>query len=187
MQEPLRMKQIEEAPKEKSRALVVILDDEDYEDLTGLNLEDEEREREHARKAEEEELKLKKVDDVIIDTTKELTAENLIKMADKVLMAKELKVDSKSSSKSTIEVSGNSSTNGSGKTEKGKKESGCKNCMKKCNVCITNAYLGVKKTEELAAKVKMVEDQILSRDKLVRASNERLKELTAKKKKIKVM
>ncbi|MFS7962428.1 hypothetical protein Hanom_Chr08g00726521 [Helianthus anomalus] len=52
--------------------------------------------------------------------------------------------------------------------------------MKKCNICITNAYLAVKKPEELTTKVKMVEDQILSCDKLVRASNERLKELTEK-------
>ncbi|MFS7969295.1 hypothetical protein Hanom_Chr09g00807481 [Helianthus anomalus] len=52
--------------------------------------------------------------------------------------------------------------------------------MKDCKVCSTNAYLTVKKTEELAAKVKTVEDQIISRDKLVRASNERIKELTEK-------
>ncbi|MFS8018497.1 hypothetical protein Hanom_Chr15g01392721 [Helianthus anomalus] len=67
-----------------------------------LKNEDEEREREQTRKAEEEELKSKKVDDGIINTTKEMTAENLTKMADKVLMAKELEVDSKSASKSTM-------------------------------------------------------------------------------------
>ncbi|XP_035834096.1 uveal autoantigen with coiled-coil domains and ankyrin repeats-like [Helianthus annuus] len=110
-----------------------------------------EREREQARKAEEEEQKSKKVDDGIIDTTKEMTTANLTKMAGKVLMAKELEVDSKSVSMSTNEVSGSSSTDES-----------------------------VKKTEELVAKVKMVEDQILSHVKLVRASNERIKELSEK-------
>ncbi|MFS7915094.1 hypothetical protein Hanom_Chr02g00161301 [Helianthus anomalus] len=135
---------------------------------------------EQARKAEEEELKSKKVDDGIINKTKELTAENLTKMADKVLMAKELEVDFKSLSESTNKVSDSSSSVETGKIEKGKTESACKNCMKECKVCSTNAYLTVKKTEELAAKVKMVEDQIISRDKLVRASNERIKELTVK-------
>ncbi|MFS7954123.1 hypothetical protein Hanom_Chr07g00626611 [Helianthus anomalus] len=262
--EPSRMKQIEEAPKEKSRAVAVIHDDEVFDwseflpedDAVGyavmakvepykdtrteeqkytyrkllaqtmkdinyqalkeakkanrwdpdrecyldpkgnivadpstlivetlieqLKQEDEERAREQVRQAEEEELKSKKVDDGIIDTTKELTAENLTKLADKVLMAKELVLDSKSPSKSTNEVSGNSSTSESDKTEKGTKESDCKNCMKKFNVCITNAYLAVKKTEDVSVKVKTDEDQILSRDKLVRASNERLKELTEK-------
>ncbi|MFS7976572.1 hypothetical protein Hanom_Chr10g00894021 [Helianthus anomalus] len=132
------------------------------------------------KKAEEEELKSKKVDDGIIDTTKEITAENLAKMAGKVLMAKELEVDSKSPSKSTNKVSGSSSSDETGKTEKSKTECDCKNCMKDCKVCSTNAYLTVKKTEELVAKVKMIEDQIITRDKLVRASNERLKELTEK-------
>ncbi|MFS7994268.1 hypothetical protein Hanom_Chr12g01103861 [Helianthus anomalus] len=52
--------------------------------------------------------------------------------------------------------------------------------MKQCKVCITNAYLTTKKIEELVEKVKMVENQVLSRDKLIRASNERIKELTEK-------
>ncbi|XP_022032228.1 uncharacterized protein LOC110933307 [Helianthus annuus] len=99
-------------------------------------------------------------------------------MADKVLAAKELEVDSKFASKSTSEVSKSGSINESGKTDKAKTESDCKNCMKDCKVCSTNAYLTSKKTEELVAKVKMFEDQILSRDKLMIASNERIKELT---------
>ncbi|XP_021991517.1 spindle pole body component 110-like [Helianthus annuus] len=139
---------------------------------------EEERQREWASQAEEEELKSRKVDEGIIDTKKEMTAENLTKMADKVLAAKELEVDSKTTSKSTSQVSCSDSTNGSGKTDKAKTESDCKNCMKDCKVCSTRAYPNAKKTEELTAKVKTVEDQILSHDKLVRASNDRIKELT---------
>ncbi|XP_022019397.1 uncharacterized protein LOC110919440 [Helianthus annuus] len=222
-EEPPRMKQIEETPKEKSRALAVIHDDKgfdwseflpkedaegyafmakvepykdtrteeqkyNYRKLIAQTMKDRnyrawkeakkrmnkkrERERDQAKKAEEEELKSRKVDDGIIDTTKEMTAENLTKMADKVLMAKELEVDSKSASESTNKVSCSGSTNKLGKTDKAKKESDCKNCMKECKVCITNAYLTVKKTEVLTTKVKMVEDQILSRDKL--KENEKL-------------
>ncbi|MFS8017923.1 hypothetical protein Hanom_Chr15g01386071 [Helianthus anomalus] len=107
-----------------------------------------------------------------------MTAENLTKMTDKVLAAKVLMVDPKSASESTSKVSSSDSTNESGKTDKAKTESECKNCMKDCKVCSTNACLTVKKTEELVARVKMVEDQILSRDKLMRASNERIKELS---------
>ncbi|MFS8018039.1 hypothetical protein Hanom_Chr15g01387461 [Helianthus anomalus] len=39
-------------------------------------------------------------------------------------------------------------------------------------------YLTLKKTQDLVEKVEMVEKQILNRDKLMRASNERIKELT---------
>ncbi|XP_022008846.1 uncharacterized protein LOC110907979 [Helianthus annuus] len=50
------------------------------------------------KKVEEKEEKVKsaekKIDDGVIDTSHELTAENLMKMADKVLAAKELEVDS---------------------------------------------------------------------------------------------
>ncbi|MFS7966118.1 hypothetical protein Hanom_Chr09g00770131 [Helianthus anomalus] len=131
-----------------------------------------ERERDVAKKAEEEELKSRKVDDGIIDTTKEMTTENLTKMADKVLAAKELEVDSKSTSESTNKVSCSDSTNGSGKTNKAKTESDCKNCMKECKVCITNAYLAVKNTKELVAKVKTVEDQILNKTDVERFKKE---------------
>ncbi|XP_022026823.1 myosin-2 heavy chain, non muscle-like [Helianthus annuus] len=261
-EEPPRMKQIEETPKEKTRALAVIQDDESFDwseflpedDAVGyafmakvepykdtrteeqkytyrkmiaqtmkdsnyrawkeakranrwdpdrecyldpkgniiaepstpvvetliesLKQEDEQRERDAAKKAEEEELKSRKFDDGIIDTTKEMTAENLTNMADKVLRAKELEVDSKTASESRSKVSKSGSNNESGKTGKAKTESDCKNCMKDCKVCSTNAYLTVKNTEELVGKVRMVEEQILSRDKLMRASNERKKELS---------
>ncbi|MFS7928276.1 hypothetical protein Hanom_Chr04g00318901 [Helianthus anomalus] len=138
------------------------------------------RERYVAKKAEEEELKSRKVDNGIIDTTKETTAENLTTMADKVLMAKELEVDSKSASESTSKVSKSGSNNELGKTDGAKTKSDCKNCMKECKVCSTHAYLTLKKTQDLVEKVEMVEKQILNRDKLMRASNERIKELTEK-------
>ncbi|MFS7945315.1 hypothetical protein Hanom_Chr06g00522851 [Helianthus anomalus] len=64
-------------------------------------------------------LEPKKVDEGIIDTEKEITAENLKKMADQVLMAKALEVDSKSasSSESSGKVSGSGSENKSGKAD----------------------------------------------------------------------
>ncbi|MFS7967688.1 hypothetical protein Hanom_Chr09g00788691 [Helianthus anomalus] len=99
-------------------------------------------------------------------------------MADKVLMAKELEVDSKSASESTSKVSNSGSNNESGKSDGAKTESDCKNCMKECKVCSTHAYLTLKMTQELVEKVEMVETQILNRDKLMRASNKRIKELT---------
>ncbi|MFS8009918.1 hypothetical protein Hanom_Chr14g01290951 [Helianthus anomalus] len=179
------MKQIEENPKEKSRALAVIHDDEGviWMLIESLKQEDEETQREWARQAEEEKLKSKKVDDRIIDTTKAMMPENLTKMAEKVLASKELEVVSKSASESKSKVSCSDSTNESGKTDKAKIESDCKNCMKNCKVCSTHAYLSAKKTKEMAAKVKTVEDQILSRDKLVKDLNERIKDLTDKIKK----
>ncbi|MFS7930068.1 hypothetical protein Hanom_Chr04g00339791 [Helianthus anomalus] len=86
----------------------------------------------------------------------------MTKMAEKILTAKELEVDSKSLSKSTYEVSGSHSSGKSGKNGMGKTEGDCKNCMKDCKVCRKNAYLSAKKTEEQATKVKTVEDQIIS-------------------------
>ncbi|MFS7948751.1 hypothetical protein Hanom_Chr06g00563551 [Helianthus anomalus] len=112
------------------------------------------RDIEEARKAEEERLKSKKVDEGIIDTTKEMTAENLTKMADKVLMAKSLEVDSKSTP----------STESSSK----------------CKVYNTYAYLTSKKIQDLVEKVGRTEKDILNRDKLLRASNERINELNDK-------
>ncbi|XP_035843408.1 PH domain-containing protein DDB_G0287875-like [Helianthus annuus] len=79
--------------------------------------EEEARQRMWAREAEEK-LKSKKVDDGIIDTTKEFTADNLKKMADKVLAAKELEVDSKSGTESKNKVSSNDSTNESERIRK---------------------------------------------------------------------
>ncbi|MFS7946494.1 hypothetical protein Hanom_Chr06g00536931 [Helianthus anomalus] len=115
------------------------------------------RKRDAAKKAEEEELKSKKIDEGIIDTRKEMTIENLTKMADKVLIAKELEVDSKSASESTSKVSCSCSTNESGKTNGAKIESDCKNCMKDCKVCSTHAYLTLKTAQDLVEKVEMVE------------------------------
>ncbi|XP_021995996.1 uncharacterized protein PFB0145c-like [Helianthus annuus] len=153
--------------------------------------EEEERQRlwwgtKDEEKEKEKDLQLKKVNDGIIDTTKEFTADNLKNMADKVLAAKELEVDSKSSSESQSKVSSNDLINGSGKTEKAKRDSDYKNCMKNCKVCSTHAYLSGKRTEELTERVRQVENQILSRDKLLEASNERIKELTDKLEKDKI-
>ncbi|MFS8019178.1 hypothetical protein Hanom_Chr15g01400841 [Helianthus anomalus] len=91
-----------------------------------------------------------------------MTGENLTKMADKVLMEKELEVDSKSTSESTSKVSCSGSTNESGKTDGAKTESDCKNFMKECKACSTHAYLTLKKTQDLVEKVKMDEKQILN-------------------------
>ncbi|MFS7996782.1 hypothetical protein Hanom_Chr12g01133871 [Helianthus anomalus] len=73
-------------------------------------------------------------------------------MADKVLMAKEFEVESKSASESTSKVSKSGSNNESGKTDCAKTESDCKNCMKECKVCSTHAYLTLKKTQDLVEK-----------------------------------
>ncbi|MFS7962271.1 hypothetical protein Hanom_Chr08g00724681 [Helianthus anomalus] len=90
-------------------------------------------------KEKEKEPQSKKVNDGIIDTSKEFTAENLKKMAHKVLAAKELEVVSGSGNESKSKVSPNDATNESGK--KAKIESDCKNCMKNCKVCSTLAKL----------------------------------------------
>ncbi|MFS7996950.1 hypothetical protein Hanom_Chr12g01135981 [Helianthus anomalus] len=145
--------------KEAKSANIWDDDQESYLDLKGNIIVEPStlRQREWARQAEEEEkLKSKKVDDGIIDTTKEMTAEKLMKMAEKVLATKEIEVDSKSAYESKCKVSSSGSTDESGKTDKAKIESDCKNCMKNCKVCSTHAYLSAKKTKELAAKVKSV-------------------------------
>ncbi|MFS7976765.1 putative GAG-pre-integrase domain-containing protein [Helianthus anomalus] len=82
----------------------------------------------------------------------ELTAENLGKMVDKVLAAKALEVDSNSVSESKSQ----------------------------CKFCKTVTYLNGKKVDDLTTKVRNVDNQILDRDKMVKASTERLKELTNK-------
>ncbi|XP_035830141.1 FK506-binding protein 5-like [Helianthus annuus] len=137
-----------------------------------------EAEEKEKEKEKEKESQLKKVNDGIIDTTKEFTVENLKKMADKVLAAKELEVVSESGTESKSKVSPNDSTDELGK--KAKTESDCKKCMKNCKVCSTLAYLNSKKTEELTGRIRDVENQILSRDKMLKASNDRLKDLTEK-------
>ncbi|KAJ0786545.1 putative transcription factor interactor and regulator CCHC(Zn) family [Helianthus annuus] len=248
-EEPPRMKQIEETPKEKSRALAVIQDDEGFDwsdflpedDVVGfaftatteqtqeektyirrkmlaLHMKDkiyvawkeakiarrwdpdrecyldpkgniivepssvkvetliksivadeEQREINAAKKVEEERLKSKKIDEGIINTTKEMTVGNLTKMADKVLMAKALEVDSKSASESTSKVSSSGSNNESGKTDGANTESVCRNCTKECKVCSTHAYLSNKTIQYLVEKVERTEKEVLSRDKLLRA------------------
>ncbi|XP_035843327.1 uncharacterized protein LOC118490144 [Helianthus annuus] len=97
-------------------------------------------EKDEKVKEAEQKPKSKNADDGIIDTSQELTAENLRKMAEKVLAAKELE----------------------------------------CKVCSTITYLSGKKIEELTSKVKSVENQILNRDKMLKASNDRSKELADK-------
>ncbi|MFS7936380.1 hypothetical protein Hanom_Chr05g00414901 [Helianthus anomalus] len=79
--------------------------------IKSIAADEEQREIDAAKKAEEEKLKSKKVDQRIVDTTKEITAENLTKMVDKVLMAKELDVDFKSTSESTNKVSSSGPNN----------------------------------------------------------------------------
>ncbi|KAF5804170.1 putative transcription factor interactor and regulator CCHC(Zn) family [Helianthus annuus] len=130
-------------------------------------------EKEEKAKSEE-----KKIDDGVIDTSQKLTAENLMKMADKVLAAKELEVDSSSGTESNAKVSQISMNIVSGK--KDKSESDCKNCMKNCKDCSTIVYLNNKKVEDLTRRVREVENQILNRDKLLKALNDRAKELTEK-------
>ncbi|KAJ0441294.1 putative transcription factor interactor and regulator CCHC(Zn) family [Helianthus annuus] len=98
-------------------------------------------------------------------------------MADKVLAAKALEVDSNSVSESKSQVSSTLSTNASGKKIDGNAD--CKNCNKECKFCNTVTYLNGKKVEDLTAKVRSVENQILGRDKTIKASTERIKELTA--------
>ncbi|MFS7905790.1 hypothetical protein Hanom_Chr01g00051821 [Helianthus anomalus] len=135
-------------------------------------------------------LEQKKVDEGIIDTEKEITAENLKKMTDQVLMAKALEVDSKSasSSESSGKVSCSGSENESGKADCAKTESVCRRCTKECKVCNTHAYLSNKIIQELIEKIGIIDREVLGRDKLIKASNERIKELNKKiLKKIKVM
>ncbi|MFS7996365.1 hypothetical protein Hanom_Chr12g01129081 [Helianthus anomalus] len=103
-------------------------------------------------------------------------------MANKVLMAKALEVDSKyaSSSESSRKVSSSGSENESGKAVSAQTESVCKGCMKDCNVCNTHAYLANTRIQELVEKMVLIDKEVLSRDKLVKASSERIKELTEK-------
>ena len=94
-------------------------------------------------------------------------------MADKVLAAKALEVDSNSVSESKSQVSSKLSTNAPGKQIDGNVD--CKNCNKECKFCNTVTYLNGKKVEDLTAKVRSVENQILERDKRVKASTEWIK------------
>ncbi|KAF5823326.1 putative transcription factor interactor and regulator CCHC(Zn) family [Helianthus annuus] len=139
--------------------------------------EEKEKERKEKEMKEKEEFeKAKQIDTGVIDTTQELTAENLGKMADKVLAVKALEVDFNSVTESKGQVSPSASTNASGKKIDGNAD--CKNCTKECNFCSTVTYLNSEKIKNLTAKVRSVEDQILGRDKTVKASTERIRELT---------
>ncbi|KAJ0618429.1 putative transcription factor interactor and regulator CCHC(Zn) family [Helianthus annuus] len=133
--------------------------------------EKERKEKEEKEMKEKEEIeKVKQVDTGLIDTTQELTSENLGKMADKVLAAKALEVDPISVTESKDQVSQNASTNVSGNKVDGNVD--CKNCTKQCNFCGTVTYLNSEKIKNLTTKVRNVEDQILGRDKTVKASTE---------------
>ncbi|KAJ0567523.1 hypothetical protein HanIR_Chr06g0285801 [Helianthus annuus] len=101
-------------------------------------VEKEEKEKEAQKKPQ-----LKKIDAGIIDTSQEFTAENLKKMADKVLAAKELEVVSGSGTESKSQVSQIDTNKES--DNKVKTENDCKNCMKNCKDCSTIAYLKNKK------------------------------------------
>ncbi|KAJ0743532.1 putative transcription factor interactor and regulator CCHC(Zn) family [Helianthus annuus] len=148
-----------------------------------------ERLKQEIRKRYLKSLEQKKVDEWIIDTEKEMTAENLKKMADQVLMAKALEVDSKSASSSDLsgKVSSSGSENESGKAVSAQKESVCKGCTKECKVCNTHTYLSNKRIQELVEKMVLIDKEVLSQDKLVKASSERIKELSEKIEKDKVM
>ncbi|KAJ0490443.1 putative transcription factor interactor and regulator CCHC(Zn) family [Helianthus annuus] len=120
---------------------------------------EEQRKIDDAKKAEKEKQESKRIDDGIIDTTKEMNAENLKNMADKVLMTKALEVDSKFASSFEGQVSSSDSESGSGKSNSAKAESGCRNCMKECKVYSTHAYFTNKRIQELVEKVDMVENK----------------------------
>ncbi|KAF5775109.1 putative transcription factor interactor and regulator CCHC(Zn) family [Helianthus annuus] len=147
---------------------------------------EEEKEKERKEKEEkdrDEKEELEKVDTGLIDTTQELTAENLRNMADKVLAAKALEVDSTSVSESKNQVSQIKSTNVSGNKVNGSAD--CKSCTKQCNFCTTVTYLNGEKIKNLTINVRKLEDQILDRDKELKASAEQINELKTESKKIK--
>ncbi|MFS7913602.1 hypothetical protein Hanom_Chr02g00143651 [Helianthus anomalus] len=110
----------------------------------------------------------KKVDEGIIDFKKELTAENLTKMADQVMRAKVLEVDSKSASESesSEKLSSSGSDSELGKAENAKSESVCRNCMKEF--------------KDLTNKINILNREVIGRDKLVKSSTDRINELTEK-------
>ncbi|MFS7919141.1 hypothetical protein Hanom_Chr03g00209331 [Helianthus anomalus] len=171
------MKQIEDIPKDKSRALAVIQDDEGFNWNNFLPEEDAERYEEFLRSKES-----KKVDEGIIDVKAEMTAENLTKMADQIMMAKALEVDSTSAceSESSEKVSSSGSDSEPGKAENAKSESDRRNCMKECKVCNTHEYLSQTQIKELTNKIKILNREVIGREKLVKSSTDRINELTEK-------
>ncbi|MFS7987597.1 hypothetical protein Hanom_Chr11g01024801 [Helianthus anomalus] len=97
-----------------------------------------------------------------------MAVENLKKMVDQVLMTK------------ALEVNSSGSENESGKADSAKTESVCKGCTKECNVYNTHVYLANIRSRELIEKMVLIDKEVLNHDKLVKASSERLKELTEK-------
>ncbi|MFS7964080.1 hypothetical protein Hanom_Chr08g00746001 [Helianthus anomalus] len=114
----------------------------------------------------------KKVDEGIIDVEKEMTTENLTKMANQVLMEKALEVDYKSASKfeSSEKVSSSGSNNEPGKAENAKYESVCRGCMRECKVCNTHDYLSRTRIQELTDKIVIIDREVIGRDKLIKGS-----------------
>ncbi|XP_022030804.1 golgin subfamily A member 6-like protein 1 [Helianthus annuus] len=124
----------------------------------------------------------KKVDEGIIDVKVEMTAENLTKMADQVMMAKALEVDSTSASESesSEKVSSSGSDSEPCKAENAKSESDRRNCMKECKVCNIHEYLSRSQIQELTNKINILNREVIGRDKLVKSSTDRINELTEK-------
>ncbi|MFS7893759.1 hypothetical protein Hanom_Chr00s001102g01673871 [Helianthus anomalus] len=111
-----------------------------------------------------------------------MTAEKLTMMADQVMMAKALEVDSTSTSESdsSEKVSSSSSDSESGKAENAKSESVCRNCMRECKVCKTHGYLSRSKIQELRDKIGILNREVIGRDKRIKGSTDRINELTKK-------
>ncbi|MFS7964306.1 hypothetical protein Hanom_Chr08g00748681 [Helianthus anomalus] len=118
-----------------------------------------------------------------------MTAENLTKMADKVMMAKALEVDSTcaSESETSKKVSSSGSDSEPGKAENAKSESDCRNCMKGCKVCNTHEYLSRSQIQELINKINILNKEVIGREKLIKSSTDRINELNEKSKLMKMM
>ncbi|MFS7929106.1 hypothetical protein Hanom_Chr04g00328611 [Helianthus anomalus] len=88
-----------------------------------------------------------------------MTTKNLTKMANQVLMAKALEVDSKSASKSesSEKVSSSGSDNEPGKAKNAKFESVCRGCTRECKVCNTHEYLLRTRIQELTDKIGIID------------------------------
>ncbi|MFS8021212.1 hypothetical protein Hanom_Chr16g01424801 [Helianthus anomalus] len=112
----------------------------------------------------------------IINVYVELTAEYLKKMADQVLMAKALQVDTKSASESESSsmVSSVSPTVESGKAQETKTESDCRNCMKAYNVCNTNEFVLNSHIQDVTSKINNLKNGMVLKDNLVQSSKERI-------------
>ncbi|MFS7978191.1 hypothetical protein Hanom_Chr10g00912671 [Helianthus anomalus] len=111
-----------------------------------------------------------------------MTTENLTKMANQVMMAKALEVDSTSASESdsSEKVSSSSSDSEPGKAENAKSESDCRNCLKECKVCNTHEYLSRSQIQELTNKINILNKELIGRDKLIKSSTDKINELNEK-------